>query len=81
MLCRELGAAADDLVPFDKYARAAESLGNPSSAARALAGGAKHIERVDRLVQALAAARGKWLDEVDEIVVRVDAWLQRNRGF
>ncbi|MGD8841012.1 MAG: hypothetical protein PVI70_15525, partial [Gammaproteobacteria bacterium] len=58
----------------------AESLGNPSSAARALAGGANNIERIDRLVQALAAARGRQLDEVDRIVTRVDAWLQRNRG-
>ena len=30
------GASADDLVVFDKYARAAEGLGKPSSAARAL---------------------------------------------
>jgi hypothetical protein len=78
-LCRDLGAGADDLVPFEKYARAAESLGNPSSAARALAGGARNIERVDRLVQALAASRNKQLDEVDEIVERVDGWLRRNR--
>jgi len=78
-LCRDLGAGDDDLVPFEKYARAAESLGNPSSAARALAGGAKNIERIDRLVQALAATRGRQLDEVDRIVARVDAWLQRNR--
>ena len=79
-LCRDLGAGDDDLVPFEKYARAAESLGNPSSAARALAGGAKNIERIDRLVQALAASRGRQLDEVDRIVNRVDAWLDRNRA-
>jgi len=78
-LCLELGAAESDLVPFEKYARAAESLGNPSSAARALAAGATHIERVDRLVQALAAARGRQLDAVDQIVTRVDGWLDRNR--
>jgi len=34
-LCTGLGAAAGDLVPFEKYAKAAESLGKPSSAARA----------------------------------------------
>ena len=79
-LCRELGAADGDLVPFEKYARAAENLVNPSSAARALAAGAKNIERVDRLVQSLAAARGRQLDEVDRIVARVDAWLERNRA-
>ena len=40
-----------DLVPFEKYAKAAEGLGKPSSAARALFGGAEHIERVDCLVR------------------------------
>ncbi len=79
-LCLELGAAESDLVPFEKYARAAESLGNPSSAARALAAGAKNIERVDRLVQLLAAGKGRQLDEIDRIVARVDAWLDRNRA-
>jgi len=39
-LCKSLGAATDDLVPFEKYARAAMSLESPSSAARALANGA-----------------------------------------
>ena len=79
-LCIELGADASDLVPFEKYARAAESLGNPSSAARALAAGAKNIERVDRLVQLLAAGKGRQLDEIDQIVARVDGWLERNRA-
>ena len=79
-LCLELGAAAGDLVPFEKYARAAENLVNPSSAARALAAGAKNIERVDRLVQLLAAGQGRRLDEVDRIVARVDGWLERNRA-
>src|SRR5476651_2328702 len=35
-LCVSLGAAEKDLVPFEKYANAALSLGSPSSAARAL---------------------------------------------
>jgi hypothetical protein len=34
------------MVPFEKYAKAAESLQSPSSAARALAAGAPNIERV-----------------------------------
>jgi hypothetical protein len=42
-LCMGLGADAADLVPFDKYAKAAEGLGKPSSAARALFGGAANI--------------------------------------
>ena len=37
-LCLALGAKREDLVPFEKYANAALSLRNPSSAARALAG-------------------------------------------
>ena len=43
-LCVSLGADRNDLVPFEKYAKAAESLLRPSSAARALAGGAKNID-------------------------------------
>jgi hypothetical protein len=49
-VCVALGAAPSDMVPFDKYASAALALGSPSSAARALVGGAPYIERVDRLL-------------------------------
>ena len=45
-LCLALGASLSDMVPFPKYALAAQSLQAPSSAARALAAGAPHIERV-----------------------------------
>jgi hypothetical protein len=75
----KLGAAPADMVPFEKYANAARSLQSPSSAARALAAGAPHIERVDRLVQLVAAQRGMSSDAVDETVARVDEWLVRNR--
>ena len=78
-LCVSLGASRDDMVPFEKYARAAESLGSPSSAARALAAGAPNIERVDRLVQSVGRQRGRTLPEIDEIVSLVDAWLVKNR--
>ncbi|CAN0578965.1 unnamed protein product, partial [Ectocarpus sp. 12 AP-2014] len=44
-----LGADPSDLVPFEKYAKAAEGLLKPSSAARAIDGGADAIERVDLL--------------------------------
>ena len=77
-LCISLGASKADMVPFDKYAQAAESLITPSSAARALAAGAPNIERVDRLVQTIAANRGLHLTAVDEIVSLVDYWLQQN---
>ena len=36
-LCVKLGAKPEDLVPFEKYAAAAQSLVRPASAARALA--------------------------------------------
>ena len=79
-LCVALGANEADLVPFEKYAAAAESLVTPSSAARALAAGAPRIERVDRLVQSIGATRGLQLAAVDETVERVDSWLSRNRS-
>ncbi len=78
-LCVALGASRADLVPFEKYAAAAQSLGSPSSAARALAAGAQYIERVDRLVQAVAAQKGMRNAAVDETVALVDDWLVRNR--
>ena len=78
-LCVELGASPADLVPFEKYAQAALSLVTPSSAARALFAGAPNIERVDRLVQAVAAQRGKRHAVLDETVALVDARLALNR--
>ena len=78
-LCMSLGAAEKDLVPFEKYASAALSLGSPSSAARALAAGAPNIERTDRLVQTIAAQKGMHNDVVDRTVALVDGWLEANR--
>jgi hypothetical protein len=78
-LCTSLGADPKDLVPFEKYAAAAQSLESPSSAARALAAGAPNIERVDRLVQSVAAQKGLRLPALDEIVALVDRWLEKNR--
>ena len=79
-LCLGLGADEADLVPFDKYAKAAEGLGKPSSAARALFGGAAHIERVDCLVRRIAGQRGLSFDTLDEIVALVDQRLAKNRA-
>jgi hypothetical protein len=78
-LCMSLGAAEKDLVPFEKYANAALSLLTPSSAARALANGARDIERVDRLVQTIAAQKDMRSDAVDQTVALVDFWLASNR--
>lgn len=80
MLCTCLGAESADLVPFEKYAKAAETLGKPSSAARALFGGAQHIERVDSLVRRIARQRGLQCEALHEIVERVDEHLKRNRS-
>jgi hypothetical protein len=78
-LCVSLGADEKDLVPFEKYAAAAQSLLTPSSAARAVAAGAPNIERTDRLVKAIGAQKGMRLPAVDEIVAIVDARLEANR--
>jgi hypothetical protein len=67
------------MVPFEKYAAAAQGLTRPSSAARALFVGAPNIERADRLVQAIAAQKGMRNPVVDEVVEMVDARLMKNR--
>jgi len=79
-LCTVLGADDADLVPFDKYAKATEGLGKPSSAARALFGGAANIERVDCLVRRIASQQGLQSAVLDEIVSLVDARLAKNRA-
>jgi hypothetical protein len=78
-LCLSLGANEKDLVPFEKYAAAAQGLANPSSAARALFGGAPNIERVDRLVQTIGAQKSMRNAVLDEVVQLVDARLELNR--
>jgi len=78
-LCISLGASPDDLVPFEKYAAAAQSLTRPSSAARALNNGVPNIERADKLVQAIAAQKGLRNPVIDATVALVDARLESNR--
>jgi len=77
-LVQRLGGLPDDAVPFEKYAKAAESLLKPSSAARAIAAGAVNIERVDRLVQTICRHYGLQHPVVDNIVTTVDARLRAN---
>jgi hypothetical protein len=79
-LCVKLGASPADMVPFQKYANAAESLIRPSSAARALAGGAPNIERLDKVVVALASAKGMEIPTLADTASQVDAKLEANRG-
>jgi hypothetical protein len=78
-VCERLGARRDDLVPFEKYAAAANDLVRPSSAARALNNGVPNIERTDRLVQLIAAQYGMKHPVVDQTVAQVDARLDANR--
>ncbi|ESR23564.1 ketopantoate reductase family protein [Lutibaculum baratangense] len=78
-VCVALGASPEDLVPFEKYANAAQGLVRPSSAARALYAGAANIERVDRVVQILARQKGMNHPVVDRTVELVDAQLEENR--
>lgn len=79
-LCLKLGAESEDLVPFEKYASAAQSLVRPASVARALANGAPYIERADKLVQLIAGQNGMSHPELDRIVDLIDSLLKRNRG-
>ena len=78
-LCVKLGANPSDLVPFEKYAAAAQSLVRPASAARALNNGAPNIERADKLVQLVGRQKGLSHPVIDEIVALVDSRLEANR--
>ncbi len=78
-LCVKLGAKPEDLVPFEKYAAAAQSLVRPASAARALQNGAPNIERADKLVQLIARQRGLSHPAIDAQVALVDRRLEANR--
>ena len=71
-IARNLGADPKDQVPFEKYAKAAESLLKPSSAARAVASGAPFIERVDLLVKLISYELGTPNAEIDRTVQIVD---------
>jgi hypothetical protein len=74
-IARRLGADPADQVPFEKYAKAAESLLKPSSAARAVAAGAPFIERVDLLVKLISHQLGAPNGEIDRTVQVVDQKL------
>jgi hypothetical protein len=78
-LCVKLGANPADLVPFEKYAAAAQSLVRPASAARALNNGAPNIERADKLVQLIAKQKGLSHPVIDATVALVDSRLEANR--
>jgi hypothetical protein len=75
----KLGANPSDMVPFEKYAAAAQSLIRPASAARALSNGALYIERPDKLVQLIAKQKGLSNPAIDAIVALVDSRVDANR--
>src|SRR3954464_9764232 len=78
-LCVKLGANPADLVPFEKYAAAAQSLVRPASAARALSNGVPNIERADKLVQLIAKQKGLSHPAIDAQVALVDRRIEANR--
>ena len=78
-LCVKLGANPADLVPYEKYAAAAQSLVRPASAARALQNGAPNIERADKLVQLIAKQKGLSHPAIDAQVALVDRRIEANR--
>jgi hypothetical protein len=77
VLC--LGGSANDLVGFDKYVAATDKLVAPSSVARAIAGGAAAVERVDKLVQLLGRLCGVTHPAIDRTVALIDAALARTK--
>src|SRR5476649_564471 len=78
-LCVKLGANPSDLVPFEKYAAAAQSLTRPASAARALNNGAPNIERADKLVQLIAKQKGMSNAAIDAQVAQIGRASCRER--
>lgn len=77
-LARALGARERDLVPFAVYARAATGLTRPSSLARALAGGAQQVERIDLLILRLMQANGLDTSAIIPVVELVEHKLASN---
>ncbi len=77
---QNMGADPSDQVPFEKYSNAAKSLLKPSSAARAVFAGAKNIERVDKLVQAIATSLEMGNPIIDDNVKLVDLKLNENQN-
>ena len=77
-IAQRLGADPADQVPFEIYAKAAESLLKTSSAARAVAGGSPSIERVDLLVKLISHQLGVPNAEIDRTVRIVNQKLSES---
>ena len=65
--------------PYPTFSGDQNASASASAAARALAAGAPNIERVDRLVQSVAANKGLSLTAVDTTVALVDSWIEKNQ--
>lgn len=74
------GSPREALVPFEKYAAAAQSLTAPASAAKAIERGAVAIERVDRLVDIMAQQHGRPSELLSDIALCVDRRLEQNKA-
>ncbi len=74
-----LGGDDNARVDFDKYVTATDKLVRPSSLARALANGAKAVERIDKLVQLVGRNCGIQHPAIDRTVRVIDAALERTR--
>jgi hypothetical protein len=74
-----LGGSADNLVAFNKYLAATDKLIAPSSVARAIAGGATAVERVDKLVQIIGRQYGLTHPTIDRTVTLIDAALAHTK--
>jgi hypothetical protein len=79
-LCLALGAEDSTMVTFDAYRAAAVCLSLPSSLARGLYAGATAVERIDLLIQAIAADQGMSHAVLEAIVDDVSARLDNNRS-
>jgi hypothetical protein len=72
------GASARDIVPFGTYAAAARQLSRPSSLARAVAGGAYIVERIDLMILHAAEALSLPSDVIAEVSHNIDRMVRRN---
>jgi len=77
-LLSALGVPEEIVVPFEAYAKAAQSLVRPSSIARALEAKATAVERVDTLIVNLLKTEGLDTDEIGENCELIDRLLEAN---
>ncbi|MEM7701935.1 MAG: hypothetical protein AAF251_08380 [Pseudomonadota bacterium] len=77
-LLSALGVPEDIVVPFEAYAKAAQSLVRPSSIARALQAKASAVERVDTLIANLLKIEGLDAEEIADNCELINRLLEAN---